>query len=395
MLTGATVGVRGYVLEMGERVVRRAGIGVGVVISGYRPGSKVASGAPSLHASRNAIDIGARGKTLIKLGQAALVEAGWTGALPTTYASTFNGWEIIFNTPAYGGHLDHLHLGWEGQGVPKGASGGYSPQAQYGFAELMGLWIQAGGAREHAAMAAQVASYESGGRPAAHAKTAREDSRGLWQINVKSNAHPEYAGANLYDPMVNARAAVAISRNGTQWSQWSTATAARARLATRPASEKVPPNVTRPGGADNKGGGFGVGSVTGAFGDAAGAVGGVFSGAWNQATSLLHLVQFVIDPKNWLRLVEFLFGFALVMLGLGVLVVEFSKRDTAVGKAAGGVVGIAKKFTPTGRLASTFKAQRRYTGGRPPRRERISNEPTPVYRKPSSQNAGDADGIPF
>jgi hypothetical protein len=395
MLTGATVGVKGYVLEMADRVVKRAGVHVGVVISGYRPGARTVNGSLSLHATRNAVDIGARGATLIRLGQAALAEAGGNANL-RSFAGTVNGWEIIFNSdePGYGNHFDHLHLGWEGAGVPKGASGGYSPQAQYDFSELMGLWLQAGGAREHAAMAAQVASYESGGRPSAHAHTTREDSRGLWQINVKSNAHPEYANANLYDPMVNAHAAVAISRNGTQWSQWSTAPAARARLATRSNAEKTPPNVTRPGGA-SKGGGFGLGSITGGIGDAAGAGGGVFSGAWNQATSLLHLVQFVIDPKNWLRLVEFLFGFALIMLGLGVLVVEFSKRDTAAGKAAGGIVSLAKRYSPTGRLASTFKSSRRYTGGRPPRRERISQDPTPVYRQPSSQNAGDGGGIPF
>jgi hypothetical protein len=406
MLTGATVGVKGYVLEMADRVVKRAGVHVGVVISGYRPGARTVNGSLSLHATRNAVDIGARGATLIRLGQAALAEAGGNANL-RSFAGTVNGWEIIFNSnePGYGDHFDHLHLGWEGAGVPKGASGGYSPQAQYGFTELMGLWLEAGGAREHAAMAAQVASYESGGRPAAHAHTTREDSRGLWQINIKSNAHPEYAHANLYDPMVNAQAAIAISRNGTQWSQWSTAAAARARLATRSAAEKTPPNVSRPGGEKKSGGGLfpGVGSfLTGLpggnilFGSGPGGVqGNIADTAWTSAQTFMHLVTFVIDPKNWLRLVEFLFGFALIMLGLGVLVVEFSKRDTATGKAAGGIVNIAKRFTPTGRLASTFKSSRRYSGGRPPRRERISQEPTPVYRKPSSQNAGDGGGIPF
>lgn len=401
MLTGATVGVKGYVLEMADRVVTRAGVRVGIVISGYRPGSRTVNGSLSLHATRNAVDIGATGEKLIRLGQAALAEAGGNASL-RSFAGTVNGWEIIFNsnTPGYGDHTDHLHLGWEGQGVPRGASGGYSPQAQYGFAELMGLWVEAGGAREHAAMAAQVASYESGGRPAAHAHTTREDSRGLWQINIKSNAHPEYASANLYDPMVNAKAAIAISRNGTQWSQWSTAAQARARLATRTAAEKTAPSVSRPGGVPstdrNSFGGTAAHSVwnaaTGTWDAVTGAAGDVFSGA----TAVYHLVLFILDPKNWLRLVEFILGFALVLLGLGVLVVEFAKRDTVAGKAAGGIVGIGKKFTPTGRLASFYGKRgtsRGPSGYRAPRR--VANESLPPRKSAQGAGAGGAGGDEF
>jgi hypothetical protein len=67
--------------------------------------------------------------------------------------------------------------------------------------------------------AVAIALAESGGKTDAHAVNAREDSRGLWQINVR--AHPEYASANLYDPAVNAQAAHAIyAKSG--WGPWST-----------------------------------------------------------------------------------------------------------------------------------------------------------------------------
>lgn len=49
----------------------------------------------------------------------------------------------------------------------------------------------------------------------------RGPSIGLWQINIGTKAHPEYAGADLTDPAVNASAAFTIfSEFG--WVQWAT-----------------------------------------------------------------------------------------------------------------------------------------------------------------------------
>jgi len=64
-----------------------------------------------------------------------------------------------------------------------------------------------------------VAMAESGGNPNAHHVTSREDSRGLWQINVR--AHPEFTSANLYDPATNAQAArTVLTKQG--WGAWTT-----------------------------------------------------------------------------------------------------------------------------------------------------------------------------
>ena len=43
--------------------------------------------------------------------------------------------------------------------------------------------------------------------------------RGLWQINDK--AHPGVSDACAFDPVCNASAACAISKNGTNWQAWS------------------------------------------------------------------------------------------------------------------------------------------------------------------------------
>lgn len=50
-----------------------------------------------------------------------------------------------------------------------------------------------------------IMQMESGGNTNAHANTTREDSRGLFQINIKAN--PQWKGVNLYDPVENAKIA--------------------------------------------------------------------------------------------------------------------------------------------------------------------------------------------
>ena len=45
-------------------------------------------------------------------------------------------------------------------------------------------------------------------------------SYGLWQVNHP--AHPEYDTESLLDPTYNAKAALAISAEGTNWSPWAT-----------------------------------------------------------------------------------------------------------------------------------------------------------------------------
>lgn len=46
-----------------------------------------------------------------------------------------------------------------------------------------------------------------------------EDSRGLWQINVSSGAHPDLAVYNLFDPQINAYWASFIWR-ASGWRAW-------------------------------------------------------------------------------------------------------------------------------------------------------------------------------
>ena len=79
---------------------------------------------------------------------------------------------------------------------------------------LEALWKAAGGAPGSAFIAAEIAMAESGGRQYAHSPT---NDFGYWQINGVHG--PRMA---TYNPIGNAKAAIAISSNGHNWRAWTT-----------------------------------------------------------------------------------------------------------------------------------------------------------------------------
>jgi len=79
---------------------------------------------------------------------------------------------------------------------------------------LEALWEAAGGSHGEAFMAAEIAMAESGGRQYAHSPT---NDFGYWQINGSHG--PAMA---TYNPIGNAKAAIAISSNGRDWYPWTT-----------------------------------------------------------------------------------------------------------------------------------------------------------------------------
>jgi hypothetical protein len=80
----------------------------------------------------------------------------------------------------------------------------------YTFAQLEGLWIQAGGSKALAPLMAGVAEVESGGNPQAYNPSS---ASGLWQL-ISSNWHLiPGGGANRFNALDNAKGAVALSNN--------------------------------------------------------------------------------------------------------------------------------------------------------------------------------------
>lgn len=83
------------------------------------------------------------------------------------------------------------------------------------YGQVEDTWIKAGGNPQAAAMAAAVADASSGLNPdASVVNPDKTTSRGLWQISSSLGA------LSSADPMANARAAIQLSNNGTDWSNW-------------------------------------------------------------------------------------------------------------------------------------------------------------------------------
>lgn len=80
--------------------------------------------------------------------------------------------------------------------------------------QLESLWESAGGSPASAYMASKIAMAESSGEQ--YAKSPSDDI-GYWQINVAS-----WGALATYNPFGNAKAAIYISHNGTDWWPWVT-----------------------------------------------------------------------------------------------------------------------------------------------------------------------------
>jgi LysM repeat protein len=93
-----------------------------------------------------------------------------------------------------------------------------SVQGNYSCSDLEQLWDSAGGNSADAFMAAEIAMAESSGDPNAISPT---DDFGLWQINASNGS---LATLNPYE---NARSAIILSDDGTNWNAWTTYTSGR------------------------------------------------------------------------------------------------------------------------------------------------------------------------
>ncbi len=94
--------------------------------------------------------------------------------------------------------------------------------AKLTYAQLEGAWIQAGGPRALAPVAAAIAEAESRGDPNAtnpDDNNGTQTSWGLWQISNGTHSAPS---PNWADPLTNARLAVAKWKAAKNFSPWGT-----------------------------------------------------------------------------------------------------------------------------------------------------------------------------
>jgi len=132
--------------------------------------------------------------------------------------------------------LDHMHSAWDDvsretwhssmrphsvgthhvhKGNGKAGIYGAFPHGTLDCSQLERLWTDAGGSPTWSFLAAEVAMAESGGQQYA---TGAAGEEGYWQIN------PVNRGMATYDPLGNARSAIALSYDGRDWNAWTTYT---------------------------------------------------------------------------------------------------------------------------------------------------------------------------
>jgi LysM repeat protein len=95
------------------------------------------------------------------------------------------------------------------------SGGSDSTSGSYSCSALESLWESAGGNSSAALIAAEIARAESGGNPNALSPT---NDYGLWQINGSNGS------LATFNPYQNAKSAIILSGNGTNWDAWTTYT---------------------------------------------------------------------------------------------------------------------------------------------------------------------------
>ena len=132
-----------------------------------------------------------------------------TTAAPVSHTSSTSGSDDGTGNGNGGGTVN--------QSAPQPSSGGGSGSLSgtLSCSGLEQLWDSAGGNPGDAFMAAEIAMAESGGNQYALSPT---DDYGYWQINASNGS---LATFNAYG---NARSAIILSQDGTNWSPWTTYT---------------------------------------------------------------------------------------------------------------------------------------------------------------------------
>jgi LysM repeat protein len=165
---------------------------------------------------------------LIYVGQSLVIPATVPGDyklsdyLPKHAAPVVATTTTVAVTTTSHSHSGHSHSGGgtvvvqSSKGTGTGTSGGLS--GTLGCSGLEQLWDSAGGNPADSFMAAEIAMAESDGNQYALSPT---DDYGYWQINASNGA---LATFNAYG---NARSAIILSDDGTNWDAWTTYTEGR------------------------------------------------------------------------------------------------------------------------------------------------------------------------
>lgn len=201
---------------------------------------------------------------------------------------------------------------------------------KYTFQQLRDLWIQVGGDPKYADMAAAIATAESGGHPdEVSGNTNGSVDRGLWQINSI------HGSQSTIDPVANARAAVSISNNGSNWRPWCTAWS-NGRCGGTFMGAGSPVLKYLPSGVDTTSTGSVVTDASFSTSSSSNPLSGLFSGATGGLWGFLG-----IQPIALWGIVVAASGVLVMLVGIVLLLLSTRVVKGAVGLAGGSAVSSA------------------------------------------------------
>lgn len=237
----------------------------------------------------------------------------------------------------------------------------------YTYAQLEAIWIANGGSAAAAPIAAAVAMAESGGGANSFNNNSNgTQDRGLWQINTV------HGSQSTFDPNANARAAIAISNNGSDWSAWTTFTSGAYRQFLQ--SGVSPNNSGLPTGATPVG--FGIPNPFNIGGDIAGAIGKGIGDA------IAALLKPFVEIAIWVT--ESVVGIGLMAAG-AFIILQDSKtvRHAEADVAKVGAVSVGAPEAIPGIEAAETESDR-VIEGRKQRKAAQTALPAPTQRKRDS-----------
>lgn len=236
--------------------------------------------------------------------------------------------------------------------------GSQQPAGSYDYMALVDLWVQSGGDQAVDETMAAIALAESSGDP--HASNVNVDGsvdRGLWQVNSVNFDSP-----TLFNPRTNASWAIKIyKQQGLRaWTTYKTG-AYRAYLQNGSQTSPDPsPSRTRPDGGGDGGGGGALSwlgaAAGGPFTLAEQGFSSLFGGGIGSIADVFKGAIWLMNPRSWLRMVEFVTGMVLMLLSLIGLAVMFIQRSPTVGKAAGIASALPGPAGVTGRAVTVVRA---------------------------------------
>lgn len=147
----------------------------------------------------------------------------WAGikgySIPETLQDVITGKSPLKQSQATGVTSD---VAGSSSGVAGVSTSALPSSGTYTSAQLQALWQQAGGSAPTAQNAACHGMQESGGNPAVTSSNPDGGTNvGLWQLDTKG-VGAGYSVEELQNALNNARITVFATKNGTDWSQWST-----------------------------------------------------------------------------------------------------------------------------------------------------------------------------